>query len=149
MEFRRSSLVKSLVAALGSTIVLGSSSFARADAVFIVNPASKASRIDVDTARRLWLGKETELRDVGAVLPLDVDESSGARDLFLEKVLNKSAEDLRQYWCRLMFTGKATPPQSVGGDRAVVDWVAKDKQAIGFVERSAVTGAVKVIGAVK
>lgn len=114
--------------------------------VFIVNASCKVNSIDVATARRLWLGKQIIMQEVGTLTPIEVDESSVIRQIYLEKFLNKSPEELRQHWARLMFTGKATPPQNIGSDKAVVDFVAREKDAIGIIERSFASPAVKIIG---
>lgn len=114
----------------------------------IVHPASQATSIDLETTRRIWLGKELRLPSTGPLVPIEVAEGSRIRGFYLEKILNKSPEELRKYWARLMFTGKATPPQAVGLDPEVVNLVAKEKNAIGIVEKSFVTKDVKVIGTI-
>ena len=130
---------------LGAALSLFMSKGALAAMVAIVHPTNPLSEIDQPSVRRIWLGKDTFYRDGKAIVPLDVDLKSPVRRHFLKVIIDKSDAEFRQYWSRIVFTGKGTPPRNVGGDREVVEWVAKDPLAIGLVDESAVNSSVKKI----
>ncbi len=131
------------------TLVAGGLSPAGADAkpVIIANPEN-ASTADIDRIRRIYLGKERTLDGQKPVQPVDVDTDSPARAAFVSIVLEKSEAELRQYWSRLVFAGKATPPRNVGSDADVRSWVARNKDAIGCIDSSLVDPSVKVLAPV-
>lgn len=110
--------------------------------VVIVNPSCGATG-DLDVARKIFLGKERSLCG-GTVQPADVDDANPLRAAFLEKIVDKNESELRQYWSRLIFTGKATAPRNVGNDAAVKAFVAGNKDGIGVIDDKAVDATVKV-----
>jgi hypothetical protein len=55
-----------------------------------------------------------------------------ARDTW-KKWYKKKETELKQYWSRIVFTGKGVPPKLVGNDEAVVKMVSDNKNAIGIV----------------
>ncbi|MGB1303739.1 MAG: phosphate ABC transporter substrate-binding protein, partial [Pseudoalteromonas marina] len=44
-----------------------------------------------------------------------------------------------------VFTGKGTPPEKLGSDQAVIDFVAANADAIGYVDSAKVSDNVKVV----
>jgi hypothetical protein len=59
--------------------------------------------------------------------------------------VGKSSSQLNAYWSKLVFTGKGTPPEKLTTDQAVIDFVAANGNAIGYVDSAKVTDKVKVI----
>ncbi len=49
------------------------------------------------------------------------------------------------YWQGLVFSGKASPPPTVGSDQEVVSFVRSTPGAVGYVSAGADTGGVKVL----
>ena len=46
----------------------------------------------------------------------------------------------------MIFTGKGTPPQEMASASDIVSAIAANKDAISYIDASAVTDAVKVVG---
>ncbi len=111
----------------------------------VVHPASPLTTAHATYARRVWLGKESFYANGNMIQPLDVDPKSSIRAQFLKSVIGKTDSEYRQYWSRIVFTGKGTPPRNVGIDQDVVAWVAKEPLSIGLVELSHVTNQVRVV----
>jgi len=132
---------KSLVAlSLG---VLTTMSFAQV--AVVVGAKSAASAMSAEDAAALFLGKSDQLPGVGVALLLDQSESNAVRDTFYSKVTGKSAAQVKAAWSRLVFSGKATPPKEVANSAEVKKLVATNANAIGYIEKSAVDGTVKVL----
>ncbi|HVK99117.1 MAG TPA: hypothetical protein VM553_04860 [Dongiaceae bacterium] len=129
---------------LGTAGLLLSASLASAEVVVIVNAASPISSATADDIAKVFLGKANDLGG-NDVVPVDQSEGSAVRTQFYEKVVQKNESQLTAYWSRLIFTGKGTPPKQVGKDADVVDSVATDEEAVGYVDSSAVAEGVKVI----
>ena len=99
----------------------------------------------MEKVRRIFLGKERSLCGESVAQPLDVDEHNPLRPFFLEKILEKDSSQLRQYWSRLIFTGKGAPPKNVGADDEVKAFVSRHKDAIGVIDSAHVDKSVKVL----
>ncbi|GHB77624.1 hypothetical protein GCM10008107_29030 [Psychrosphaera saromensis] len=136
--------MKFLKTKLCVTILGLTSVFAQAEIAVVVHP-SNASAIDSSSISRIFLGKKKSFDGGGQAVPITQDASSAATDEFNSKVLNKSGSQIKSYWSKLVFTGKGTPPKVVANDAEVIKLISADPTLIGYVDASAVTGAVKVI----
>lgn len=141
-------ITKTIARMLGTAGLLLSASLASAEVVVIVNAASPISSASADDIAQVYLGKRSELGG-NDVVPVDQSEGNAPRGVFYDKVVQKNESQLTAYWSRLIFTGKGSPPKQVGGDADVVDAVAMDEEAVGYVDSSAVAEGVKVIYTVK
>ena len=126
-------LVLALIACLSATAFM-----VKAETAVIVNPANGNALSQADVAK-IFLGKNKSLTAV------NLAEGNATRDEFNEKVLGKSASQLKSYWSKLIFTGKGTPPDELGSDADVKAKVAGDAKAIGYVDAASVDGSVKVL----
>lgn len=118
--------------------------FASAEIAVIVNPANAADVTSAEVSR-LFLAKQKAFSNGDSVNVIAQSESTSATSEFNDKVLGKSASQLKSYWSKLIFTGKGTPPNALADDAAVKSAVASDANAIGYVDVASVDGTVKVI----
>ena len=126
-------------------LVLLISFSALAEISVITNPNNSITEIDINTLKKLYLGKRKSFEDGTTAIVFEQDESSPVRDLFHSKVTNKSASQLKAYWSSMMFTGKAQPPESAGDDSGVISKVSSIPNAVGYVDSGSVNDSVKVI----
>ncbi|MCV2349788.1 hypothetical protein [Paucibacter sp. Y2R2-4] len=118
---------------------------AQAQVAVIVNPKSAAASMTADQVSSIFLGKSNTLPGGASALATDLPESSAVRDQFYSKVTGKQAAQVKAAWSRLVFSGKATPPKELGSAAEVKKYVAANADAIGYIEKSAVDGTVKVV----
>ncbi|MBH0025724.1 phosphate ABC transporter substrate-binding protein [Pseudoalteromonas sp. SWN29] len=114
-----------------------------AEVAVIINP-SNVSSVDADTIKKIYLGKSKSFSNGDKVNPVNQDGTS-VTDEFNDKVVGKSSSQLNAYWSKLIFTGKGTPPEKLASDQAVIDFVAANNDAIGYIDSSKVSDKVKVI----
>ena len=112
---------------------------AMAEVVVVVNPKSAAGAMTNEQVAQFFLGKST------AMTPIDQPESAPVRAEFYKKVADKEPSQAKALWSKLVFTGKATLPKEVANSADVKKAVAADPKAIGYIEKSAVDGTVKVV----
>ena len=115
------------------------------DVVVIVNPNSSISQMSEDQAKRLFLGKTRSFPDGAPALVVDQTEGSSDRAQFYNHFIGKTESQLKSYWAQLIFSGKGTPPKTVGDASDVRAIVAKNPSAIGYIERKLVDGSVKTV----
>jgi len=117
----------------------------QAQVAIIVGPQSTATALTQEQVSSLFLGKSDNLPGAGTALLFDQPESSAVREAFYTKATGKSAAQVKATWSRLIFSGKGNPPKELGDSAAIKKAVASSANAVGYVEKSAVDGSVKVL----
>jgi ABC-type phosphate transport system substrate-binding protein len=115
-----------------------------AELVVVVHPSNAAS-LDAKSVKRIFLGKEKKFSDGSESIPINQVSGAANRTAFDSDILGRSSTQVSAYWSKLVFTGKGIPPKEVADDAAVIAIVAENPSAIGYVESTAVTAAVKAI----
>ncbi len=118
---------------------------AQAQVAVVVNPKSAAASMTADQVASIFLGKTSTLPSGATAAAADQAEGSAVREQFYTKVAGKQAAQVKAAWSRLVFSGKATPPKELGSSAEVKKFVAANPDAIGYIEKSAVDGSVKVV----
>src|SRR5690606_19638636 len=111
---------------------------AQADVAVIINPGAAKAPSQAEVAN-IYLGKDKSLKG------FDLKGWNATKETFYGAVTNKSEAQLKSYWSGLIFTGKGQPLASLDNVSAVVERVASDSSAIGYVNSQAVTGSVKLL----
>jgi ABC-type phosphate transport system substrate-binding protein len=114
---------------------------ANAEVVVIVSAKSSATTMTADEIASIYLGKSTAMKPV--------DNATPVRAQFYTQVAGKDEAQVKAIWSKLVFTGKATPPKEMASSADVVKAVAADPNAIGYVDKAAIDGSVKVVYEVK
>ena len=130
--------MKASISILCGAAVLGLAAMAQAEVAVIVNPAAAKAPSQSDVAN-IFLGKDKSMKGI------DQAGWTPAKEAFYAGVTSKNESQLKSYWSGLIFTGKGQPLPSVAGDAAVVAQVAGEADAIGYVDKAAVTDKVKVL----
>ncbi len=119
---------------------------AQAQVAVIVNPKSSLANLTPEAAASVFLGRANALPGTaGTAALVDLPEGSAARDQFYSKAAGKTSAQVKAAWSRLTFSGKATPPKEVATAADVKKFVAANPEAVGYIEKSAVDGTVKVV----
>jgi ABC-type phosphate transport system substrate-binding protein len=130
------------------TLLLAMSAFAadaRAEVVVIVSAKSPVTSLTAEQTARIFLGKTSEFPDDGDAVPIDQPIGSGIRDEFYAKVVRKNPSQVSAYWAKIIFTGDGRPPEILDSDATVRRAVAKNPNAIGYIDKKAVNRTVRVI----
>jgi ABC-type phosphate transport system substrate-binding protein len=115
---------------------------ANAEVVVIVSAKSTASTLTADQISQIYLGKSREMKPV--------DSGDGPiRNQFYTKVAGKDEAQVKAIWSKLVFTGKAKPPNQLATSAEVVKAVAADPDAVGYIDRTALDPSVKVVYEIK
>lgn len=121
------------------------STTAHADVVVIVSAKSHITSLTAEQTAKIFLGKASNFPDDSDALPIDQAEGSAIRDEFYSKVVHKSSSQLSAYWAKVIFTGDGRPPEILDSNLNVRKAVAKNPNAIGYIDKSAVDKSVRVI----
>ena len=137
--------IKFLAVVAATVLSLGTSIAAQAALAIVAHPSNTVSGIRADDAQRIFLGKTGEFANGRRAAPVDQTPGTASRTKFMKTVIQKSEDELKGYWSKLMFSGKGQPPREVGDDAAVKAWVASNPEAIGYIDGKFVDGSVKVL----
>lgn len=129
----------------GLALALGLSGLAQAQVAVVVNAKNPAASMTAEQVAAIFLGKTNTLPSGATAVPVDQPEAAAVRELFYSKVAGKQSAQVKAAWSRLVFSGKATPPKELSSSAEVKKFVAANPDAIGYVEKSAVDGSVKVV----
>ncbi|PTQ67044.1 phosphate ABC transporter substrate-binding protein [Pseudomonas sp. GV071] len=130
--------MKFVISALSACTLVAIATAAQAEVAVIVNAGASAAPTQSDVAN-IFLGKDKSLKGV------DQKDWNPTKDKFYSGVTSKNESQLKSYWSGLVFTGKGQPLPSVADDAAVVAKVGAEADAIGYVDKAAVTDKVKVL----
>ncbi|MGY4831244.1 hypothetical protein ACVNIS_21925 [Sphaerotilaceae bacterium SBD11-9] len=111
---------------------------ASAQAQVVVMNAS-AAPLTADQVSNIFLGRSPDFK------PVDLPESNPLRATFYKKATDRDVAQVKAVWSRLVFSGKAAPPAEAADAAAVKAAVKADPKAIGYIDKSAVDGSVKVV----
>ncbi len=143
-EQKRLMLATLLCATLAATLWCATTAV-HAQVAVVVGAKSAVASMTAEQVATIFLGKSNTLPSGAAAAAADLPESAAVREQFYSKVTGKSSAQVKAAWSRLVFSGKATPPKELGSAADVKSFVAGNPDAIGYIEKSAVDGSVKVV----
>lgn len=118
---------------------------AKAEVVLVVSANSPVEALSKNQAADIFLGKTSRFPNGELAVPLDQAEGARTRDEFYQNLVGKSPSQVKAYWSKLIFTGKGQPPKEIADSKVIKRAVANSASLIGYVDRSAVDGSVKVV----
>jgi len=118
--------------------------------VVVVNRANPVDELSEAEVARVFLGKRSFWPNGELIKPCDLidsgmDERNSARGVFARRYLHKELLILKNYWIKMIFSGKAQPPVSLNNPQAVVHFVRDNPGGIGYLWASDVIGDVKTV----
>lgn len=115
-----------------------------AEYVVIVHPEVSAS-LSQDDVERIFLAKTKTFPDGKQAVPVNQQEGTDIRATFDQKINGKTESQMKSYWARLIFTGKAVPIRQLEDDEQVRNFVATTPGAIGYIDSGNVDDSVKAV----
>ena len=116
-----------------------------AEVAVIVSASSELTEMSEKQLKKLYLGKLKTLPNGTEAKIYDYDKTSEEFDTFYKKVVKKTGNKLNAYWARKVFTGTGAPPEEKSTSEAMLEAVASDDGAIGFIPSGSVSDSVRVI----
>ncbi len=118
---------------------------AQAEIAVIASAKRPPIKLTQEEVAKIYLAKSTTFPDGQRALPIDQSRGNPVRDLFVDKVLDKSDSQLRAYWSRVVFTGVGKPPSEHGGDNEIKKLVAENPNLIGYIDKSKLDSSVVAV----
>lgn len=119
--------------------------FAYADGAVIVNKNSQISQLNKTQVQQIFLKKSIIIQNEKPVVAAMCNKCDIVSFGFNRNVLGKDSLQLRAYWTRRLFTEGTPPPLEFQSDEDVLEFIEKNENSIGIIERNKVKGSVKVV----
>ncbi len=113
--------------------------------IIIVHPSNPVSKLSRSQLSKYFLKKITTWKDGRPIIPVDQEETNAVTGLFAEKIHRKNIELVKRYWYNRLFSGRGRPPIKLPSDEAVIEFVNKNPNAIGYISEKAKLAGVKKI----
>lgn len=125
-----------LLALLAGLLVAGNGA---AEIVVVVHTTNPTGPLGVDQVAHLFMGQTRILT------PVEQAKNSAIRREFYQKVAGKTLNQVESNWARLEFTGRGTAPHTYPTDAEVKKAIARDRNAIGYIDKGSVDKSLKVV----
>ena len=116
-----------------------------ADVVAVVSAKSSVTALSMSQLADIFLGKTNRFPDGTQATPVDQAEGSAARDEFYDKIVGKTAAQIKAYWSKIIFTGRGQPPPTVSSASEMKKRVSENPAAIGYLDSSMVDDSLRVV----
>ena len=116
----------------------------RADVAVIVS-ASNHESMDTVTLAKIFMAQIYAFPNGDSAQPIYQKVGSPVDQEFTGKLVKSMTVEVRRIWAGLVFTGGARRPRVFNSDDDVIEFVASNPHAIGYVNPDKVHGDVRVI----
>lgn len=118
---------------------------ASAEILIVTSSKSKVTGLSRAEAVALFLGYATPTTNVASSALIDLP-SGPIRDEFYLKLTGKTSVQMNAHWSRLVYTGKAMPPQEVKNIAEAKESITSGLNVIGYISRSELSsGSMRVL----
>jgi hypothetical protein len=124
------------------TVLLAASADAMADVVAIVNNANTSA--DKATVGKLYTLEAKTWPDGSPAKLYDLSGNS-ERETFYLVYTGKTAGNVKALRAKEVFTRRAVPIKMLNSETEMVNEIAKDKNAVGYVNESSANGSVRIV----
>ena len=115
------------------------------DPVIVVSVKNPLSTLRHEQVAAIFLAQNDRFPDGAEAVALDLPPGSAPRDAFYQRVAAMSPPQMKAYWTKMVFTGRAQPPRELRTSAAVRRMVADNPAMIGYIDRGALDASVKVL----
>ena len=130
---------------LGFSILLFSLHSSAQGLVVVVNKSNSINALSKREVIDIYMGRYITFPNGKKAKPFDLPaESQFKKDFYLELV-NQNERKINAYWARVLFSGRAKPPESVESINEVLSHLQNSEFSIAYIPESEMTDDVKVV----
>ncbi|OUS02206.1 hypothetical protein A9Q81_09010 [Gammaproteobacteria bacterium 42_54_T18] len=117
----------------------------QAGVVVIVNAENTVNDFNQRQLVDLYMGRDLYFPNGQMALRLDQSPDSKVRKNFYANLVGKTVAQVNAYWARLLFTGRASPPQVIRNSKDVLKAIRNNFNAVGYIDEKDLEDGVRVI----
>jgi len=134
---KRQRLILLLITLLASPLQAG--------VVVIVNAENTVLDFNQRQLVDLYMGRDLYFPNGQMAIRLDQSPDSKVRKNFYANLVGKSVAQVNAYWARLLFTGRASPPQVIRNSKDVLEAIRSNANAVGYIDEKDLEEGVRII----
>ena len=134
--------MRPVVLLLMASLLAAGAVHAASDLVVITNIASGVEKLTHDEVVNIFMGRYRKLPSGMSAFPVD---ENAQKATFYRVLVGKELPEVQSYWARLVFSGQGSPPRQMDSADEVLETVANNKGAIGYVDKKKVNARVKIV----
>lgn len=115
-----------------------------AQIVVVAGAQSPLPVLTFTQAEQFYLGRALTLPD-GVVVTLADLPAGPIRDEFYQLLTHKNPSQIRAHWSRMVFTGRALPPQEAGSVAQLRQWLASQPNLVGYMPAAEADARVRIL----
>lgn len=136
---------KTMTVFLTALICGGSANELCAQVAVIVNKANPIIDIELRELHDIYLGDMVSWPDNKKIFAVTQRSENEVSRIFYEIAIGKKIDMVKRLWIKISLSGQAAPPKTLVTDEEVLEYVAANAGAIGFVDFKSVSREVKVV----
>lgn len=122
----------------------------QADIMVVVHPDNPLMSLSEENIRRIFLGRMRMFPNSSqGIETVDQNEQQEVFIDFYHAIAHLTPAKLKRQRASYLFSGKGRLPHVLDSDDAVIKYVAKTPEAIGYISQEKVDSFVKVVGTIK
>ncbi|MFC4701469.1 hypothetical protein ACFO4O_14985 [Glaciecola siphonariae] len=125
-----------------SAIAVAEQDFELSVVVSADNPIEKMSKKDVVD---IYMGRFDTFPNGNEAQPIDLPDGSIEKQAFYMRLVGKNERKIKAYWSRLLFSGRAQPPEIAESTAQVESFIANSSSAIAYLPTADVTSEMKIV----
>lgn len=134
---KRQRLILLLITLLASPLQAG--------VVVIVNAENTVNDFNQRQLVDLYMGRDLYFPNGQMALRLDQSPDSKVRKNFYANLVGKTIAQVNAYWARLLFTGRASPPQVIRNSKDVLKAIRNNSNAVGYIDEKDLEDGVRIV----
>lgn len=111
----------------------------------VVHPDNPVTVLTADELSDVYFKRRTRWEDGTRALPVEQPAECPAREAFSRAIHGRSARAMVAHWQQQIFSGRGVPPPELADDREVLEYVAGNRGAVGYVSPGAALRGVKAV----
>ena len=125
------------------TLLLAASADAEG-VVFIASANVPETSLTATDVMNIFLGTKTTWSN-GSKITFVTLKDGEPHSQFLKDYIKRNPSQFKNHWKKMLFTGKGVIPKSFDTDEAVVDFVSKNDNMIGYISKPIENPGIKVL----
>lgn len=127
------------------TLHLFTMSLKAEELVVVVNKNNTTNSLSKNEVIDIYMGRYITFPDGGNAKPLDLPSQSDYKNAFYLQLVKQTESKINAYWARLLFSGRAKPPESVSSVEEALQQLQNSEKVIAYIPESEMTDNLKVV----
>jgi ABC-type phosphate transport system substrate-binding protein len=116
-----------------------------AEFVVVVNKNNSIESLSKREVIDIYMGRYLTFPDGEAAKPVDLPAQSKMKNDFYLQLVNQNEQKINAYWARLLFSGRAKPPETTKSIEDAINKLQQSQYSIGYLPADQLTDQVKVV----